>query len=288
MAADPRPESTSAQRLPAAAAVLRRSLLVWGLGHLALGDRRGWLLLLLQPLALGAVAGVSVLLLDTTRWIVVFPCLTLLIALWLGQAIHAHQRALALGAQSGGELQLAWAMPIVVAVLTAFWLFGGDHGSPAATLQEYVAAWHAGRSEEARALFVDPPAAAELAAAWQAQDDYVSQRVGQAALMYGPASGLDPESPLAGLRYIEVESAGSPDTAMVAVEIVRRQRVETALFGLIPTATQETVLVERAGVVRLRAVPTRWPAWLPGSQAPPHAWRIEAVDLPVRAQTVQP
>lgn len=269
------------RQLPSASTVLRRALVIWGLGHLSLGDRRGWLLLALQPLAIAGLAAIALLLMDSTRWIVVFPCLAVLLALWLGQAIHAHQRALRLGAAPGGELQIAWTLPVILAVVTGFWLLGGDRGSPAATLQEYVAAWHTGRVEQASLLFAEPPPPAVLAQAWQQQQDYLHRRVGEAAAMYGASSGIDPLNPFAGLRYVELEQDRSAQSVMVAVDIVRRQRVETLLFGLLPTATQETVLVERAGLIRLRAVDVAWPHWLPSGDPPPRVWRVEQVTFPV-------
>lgn len=227
--------------------------------------------------------GFSLLLLDSTRWIVVLPVLGALIVAWLGQAVHAHQRAVALGAAPGGELQIAWALPVILAVMTAFWLFGGDRGSPAAALQGYVSAWHAGRVDDARSLFVEPVEQSALAEAWRAQRAYVRLRVSEEAARHGPSSGLDPQDPFGGLRYVEQTDRRTPNSTLVAVDIVRRQRVETTLFGLIPTATQETVLVERAGLIRLRAVPAQWPAWLPAGQPPPLVWRIEEVSLPLPA-----
>jgi hypothetical protein len=243
--------------------VLRRALLVWGLGHVALGDRRGWLLLVLQPLSIAGVVVLAAALLDSTRWILVFPALALLIVVWLGQAIHAHQRAIAAGAAGGGELQITFALPVILVAMSAFWLFGGDYGSPAATLQAYVSAWHAERVGEASDLFVEPPTEANLLAMWLAHSSHVHQRVAETAAVHGPMSGLDPNDPFAGLRFVEVDEQTTADTTVVAIDIVRRQRVETTLFGLIPTATQETVLVERAGLVHLRALPASLPEWLP-------------------------
>lgn len=267
--------------VPPASAVLRRALIVWGLGHVSLGDRRGWLLAALQPLAIAGVVLLAAALIDSTRWILIFPALTLLIVIWLGQAIHAHQRAIAAGAAGGGELQITFALPVILVVVTAFWLFGGDYASPAATLQAYVSAWHADRAGEAAALFAEPPAEASLTAAWQAHSDHLGRRVAETAAVHGPMSGLDPDDPFGGLRFVEVSEQATADTTVVAIDIVRRQRVEATLFGLIPTATQETVLVERAGLVYLRAVPASLPAWLPAGRPPPRLWRIEQVVLPL-------
>lgn len=272
------------RRPPPAAAVLRRALVLWGLGHLALGDRRGWALLVLQPLAIASLVGLAVVLLDTTRWIALFPVLALIVVVWLAQAIHAHRLALERGAEDGGEMQAAWALPVILAVLTIFWLLGGDRSSPAATLHEYVAAWHASRFQSAAQLFVEPPSVVALAADWQRQDDYIRERVAHAAAVFGTASGLDPDDPFTGLRYVELPIGDTPDSAVVAVDVVRRQRVETSLFGLIPTATQETVLVERAGLIRLRAVPASLPSWLRLGQREPRTWKIEEVLLPLELE----
>jgi hypothetical protein len=266
-----------AQRGPGAAAVLRRALLAWGAGHLALGDRRGWLLLLLQPLALAATLGLAVLLLDSSHWIAVFPVLVLLIGTWIGQAMHAHRLALARGMAPGGETHLALVLPLVIVLLSGFWLVGGGRASPAATMQHYVSAWQAGRPEAAQHLFARPADADGLAEQWNAQRQHIETLVRDAAARYGVLSGLDPARPFNSLRFEAVAAPGA-DSAIVAVDVVRRRRVETNLFGLIPTATQETVLVEQLGTVRLGARPAPSPEWLPIG-APGVVWVIEQIRL---------
>jgi hypothetical protein len=134
---------------------------------------------------------------------------------------------------------------------------------------------------EATDLFVEAPTEAHLEATWRAHSNHIHQRVAETAAVHGPMSGLDPSDPFAGLRFVEVGEQTTADTTVVAIDIVRRQRVETTLFGLIPTATQETVLVERAGLVYLRALPASLPEWLPAGRPPPRVWRIEEVILPL-------
>jgi hypothetical protein len=102
--------------------------------------------------------------------------------------------------------------------------------------------------------------------------------VTDAAALYGPTSGIDPDQPFNSLRFTELPATSS-DSALVDVEIVRRQRVETVLLGFIPTATQETVVVEELGMVRLMSQPAPAPAWLPSFQTGARVWRIETVDL---------
>jgi hypothetical protein len=211
---------------------------------------------MLQPLAMIALFVVGIQLIDGTRWLVVFPPLAVLIVVWIGQAVHAHQRAIQLGAAPGGEVQVAVLMPLGVALLTLYWLVGGRHGSPSATLEEYVVAWMSNRPDAA-----------------------------QAAATYGPTSGLDPDSPFDNLRFGDPQTAAN-GTVAVTVDIVRHQRVETMVLGVIPTASQQTVLVEHAGLITLGLEPRTSPAWLPFGQLASSAWLIEGVLIP--AEPVAP
>lgn len=254
--------------------------MLWGLGHLGLGDRRGLILLVLQPIAIGALVVASLGLLDGTHWIFVLPAIALVLAIWLGQAVHAHQRAIGLGAAPGGELQIAWLLPLVVAAVTSFWLLGGHHGSVAATLRGYVDAWQSGRAPQAAQLFDQAVDAEDLRAAWSAQAGYLEEQISAAADQYGSASGLDPAAPFTGLRFSQLAGAEGADTAVVAVDIVRHQRIETTLFGIIPTASQVTLPVTRAGTIQLRAAPASGPDWLPGPLKAGKVWLIERVALP--------
>ena len=131
-------EQPAKRPAPSAAKVLRRALVGWGLGHVLLGYRRGWLLLIAQPIAIVAVGVLAAALLDGTRWLVVFPPLLALMVFWVGQAVDAHQRALRMGAKAGGEMGIVVLLPVALTVLTLFWLLGGRHGSASATLQQYI------------------------------------------------------------------------------------------------------------------------------------------------------
>lgn len=251
--------------------------MLWGLGHLAIGDRRGLLLAIAHPLAVAGTIALAALLIDGTRWMLVLPAILVLLVFWLGQALNAHRAAVALGAKPGGELQVAAFLPLVVAVVSAFWLLGGQDGSPQTTLRRYVDAWEDGRPDGASGLFAQPMAPADVASRWALDASYLSTRVDAAARQYGPTSGIDPALPFNSLRFTEVPSS-STETARVSVEIVRRQRVETVLLGFIPTATQQTVVVEQLGTVSLRSIAAEPPAWLP-VRTGGRVWRIESVDL---------
>src|SRR5829696_7152173 len=112
-----KPPFGASRPLPSGASVLRRGLFIWGLGHVSIGDRRGWLLMLIQPLVVLGLLIVGAQLIDGTRWVIVFPPLAATLAFWVAQAVHAYRRAVELGAQPGGELQPALFLPVAVGVL---------------------------------------------------------------------------------------------------------------------------------------------------------------------------
>ncbi|HEY7600044.1 MAG TPA: hypothetical protein VH741_08960 [Candidatus Limnocylindrales bacterium] len=262
--------------------MLRRALLLWGTGHLAQGDRRGWLLLALQPLAIAGVALLASLLIDTTRWLAVLLALVALVALWLGQAVHAYVGARRAGGAAGGELQVVVVLPLVVVVVGGFWMLAGEYGSPGATLQRYVSAWQSDSPQAAASLFSEQPDPALLASDWQAQHGYLVELVDAGFREYGAQSGLDPQAPFSSLRFEELAAERQSGRAVVAIDLVRRERFQTQVLGLIPTAAQRTVLVRRLGLVRLHVEPAPSPWWLPGGIVNPgRIWRIDEVAVSV-------
>ena len=269
---------TSSRSLPSGASVLRRGLLIWGLGHVSIGDRRGWVLMALQPLVIIALLMVAAQLIDGTRWVIVFPPLAAILAFWVAQAVHAYRRAVELGARPGGELQAAFFLPVAVGVLTVFWLIGGRHGSPTATLEAYAVAWLSNKPDAAEQLYVTPPTSESLAAGWAAQSDFLTGRVDVLARQYGPTSGLDPSEPYDNLRFGEPTPAGT-GRQTVEIDIVRSQRVEDTILGIVPTATQENVIVEPVGTITLALVDQPAFEWLPFGRLSSQAWRIEDVQI---------
>ena len=151
---------------------------------------------------------VGVQLIDGTRWLVVFAPLAAILAFWVAQAIHAHRRAVELGAAPGGEMQVAVFLPVAVGVLTVFWLIGGRHGSPAATLEAYAVALLTGKSDAAASLYVSPTTREAVEAGWATQSEYLTERVTALGQQYGPASGLDPAEPYDNVRFGEPTPAG--------------------------------------------------------------------------------
>lgn len=248
-----------------AAGVLRRSLLIWGWGHIALGDRRGWLLFLLQPVAIAGVLFAAWQLIDGTRWLAAFLPLVALLVFWVGQGVHAHRRALALGAAPGGDLQLAWFLPVVLTVVSAFWLVGGRHGSPASAVEAYMTAWRSDRPDVAAALYGAGTAdATEVTDLWTQEKARLASEIAQARATYGPESGLDPARPFNSLRVTQ----SAP--GYFIVELVRSESYETTILGFIPTAGQRTVVVATLLSIAVVEEPVR--GYLPSS-----VWRIDQV-----------
>jgi hypothetical protein len=63
-------------------------------------------------------------------------------------------------------------------------------------------------------------------------------------------------------------------------EIVRSRRVQTTLLGFIPTAGQETVVVEPDVTVWLSLEPRDVPAWLAFLPVDSYVWKIASIDEP--------
>jgi hypothetical protein len=222
--------------------------------------------LLLQPLALAGWAFAAWQLIDGTRWLAVFLPLVALLVFWVGQAVHAHRRALAVGAAPGGELQLAWFLPVVLALVSAFWLLGGRHGSPASAVEAYMTAWQSGRPDLALSLYAnDSQQQADIAGFWSNLRNTLVARVTQGRAEFGPTSGLDPQRPFSSLRVEQVD----PVTFNVA--IVRAESFRTTLLGFIPTAGQRTTEVEQ--LLQIRVVEIQVGGWLPSSR-----WQLDWVE----------
>lgn len=242
-----------------------------------LGDRRGWLLLIAQPIAIAVVAILAVVLIDGTRWLAVFPPLLVLMVFWVAQAVDAYQRAIKMGGEATGALAILVLLPVALTLLTLYWLLGGRHGSPTATLQEYVEAWVSNRPEAAAPLFATPRTAESVSAQWAAEAAILSQHIGAAYATYGDESGLDPDRPFDSLRFRDPVSAGDGRVSMT-VELVRNERVQSTVLGIIPTAGQQEVVVEHDMTVWLEQQSQAAPSWMPVDGLENYTWKISAID----------
>jgi hypothetical protein len=263
--------------VPSAASVLRRALLVWGLGHLALGDRRGWAFAVLELCALAALAVAAIAFLTTDRANLVFVALCAFMAVWGAQAIDAYVQAVARGGRRGGAVQLLALTPIGIALFTAFWVVGGVAGTPAATLQRYVQAWRDGVPEAGAPLFLQPPPADVLREAWAEQDRRIGEQLRRLAASLGPEGGIEPEEHFDDLAFEFAPAVRGPrrGDSVALIRIVHRVTVESTFFGLFPVASQQTEVLEDAGRVVLRPVTVSRALGLPAIE-----WRIAAVEVP--------
>lgn len=231
-------------------AVLRRSVAAWGLGHLALGDPRGWVLLMLE-IAWILVFGVSLALLATDRWLVAYSLLAGFIVAWVAQAVAAYRLA---RARSGNDNGAAWLLalaPGVIALLTGFWLISGAQASPASTFERYVGAWRHGDAGAAIGLFATPTNATALGARWTLESRLIADRI-NALADANPEFGLDTAKPEANLRFdLHDEDAVDTDPGegpvQFDVNVVRQVSLPTTFFGLVPASRTETRNVETVG-----------------------------------------
>ena len=254
-----------------------RSLLVWGWGQLASGDRRGWLGPPAQVASLALLALAAATLGNGEGVELVFLAGAAVLGAWAAVAIHAHRRAArrraALDLPSGesGAGDLLWLAPIAIGLATALWLAGGRAGDPGMVLDDYLADWRAGRAEAAIGRFVTPPGTvAAMTAAWEGQLAGLRNDLVRLAAEHGPDAGIDPDRPIDTVRWADGGPVDGGAGYLVVIEVVRRESVRGQLFGILPTTSQRLVTIARLGEVRLRLEPTA------GSG---DAWRIVRVEV---------
>lgn len=128
--------------------VLRRALLAWGLGHLALGRRgTGSVLLAAEVAGAAIVVFLTISLADTTAYLVPFLAGIGFLVAWAWQAVAAY-RAARLGAGAIGPTPprspaaaIGWLALPLLAWAAGFWLIAADQASPSAVLDRFVSDW---------------------------------------------------------------------------------------------------------------------------------------------------
>jgi len=244
---------------------------VWGLGHLALGERRGWALLLLEAAWVVALAASALAFLHTDLWLVVFGVLAAFLVAWAAQAVDAFRRARARAVDGSGAGSIFALVPVAVALVTAFWLTGGREATPGGTVEQYVHAWLASQPGVATRLFVTPPTEEALAATWRSDSERLRSRLGP------DAAGIDLDDTFDDLRFESVESTASAgDTVTIELLLVERARVPTTVFGVLPASVPETRVVAVVGRAILRRVPVG-PSLLVLPAA--GAWHLERMEV---------
>jgi hypothetical protein len=265
---------------------LRRSLVLWGWGQLATGDRRGIALAGLELAWLGAFAWAVPPLLDGALDTAVFVAVLSFVGVWGVVAVDAYRRAIRrraafdLPGPDGGATDLLWLAPVVIVGVTVLWSVGGTLARADATLARYLSDWRTGDTADASTIFVGTPNPDELSVAWSGQLARLRNEIVRLAAVGGNAAGLDPERPFESIRF--TDAARSQDAApeggvrRVRVAIVRREAVRGSFLGLFPTSSQVLVPVTDLGWIELQAR-TR-PAGRLGVPDSP-VWLVASMDL---------
>jgi len=128
--------------------VLRRALVAWGLGHLALGRHRvARGLLLAEAGFAGIVAWLTVGLADSSAYLIPFMAGIGFIVAWAWQAIDAYraahrlQSARAPAPERSPAAAMGWlSLPLLIWG-AGFWLIDAHSATPAAVLDEFVTDW---------------------------------------------------------------------------------------------------------------------------------------------------
>ena len=210
--------------------VLRRALVAWGFGHLALGEvRTGRTLLIAELAAALLVAWLTIGLADSTAYLVPFVAGVAFIVVWAWQAVDAYRRAQARQpARAPAPMRspaaaIGWLSLPLLLWGTGFWLIGAGAATPAAVLDRFVTRWSAD----------------DLDAAWP---DRVRTEAREAA----QALGTTPDR-FRDLRVRIVSDDGS--RAEAVAESIHFERRESRLFGFFPGS--ELVPVPDAEVLTL-------------------------------------
>lgn len=265
---------TAASRapFPPSGTVLRRALIAWGLGDLALGRRRaGVTWLVAELLAAAAVVYLVAGLWDTTAYLVPYLAGTAFLATWAAQAAVAYHRARsargAIGPTPVGSpaAAIAWLSVPLLVWGTGFWLVGGQSATPAAVLDQFETRWpalSAGGSIPAE-MAIDPSSVS--AAARQALATLALRCPGGSP---GTCTG-ELASRLRDVRMTVTDQSGETATAVAQV-VAFEQRPSKLLWFITGTdlvpVPQETVLT-----LTLRAIPAPLPG---GIDVGARRWQI--------------
>ena len=226
---------------PAPGRVLRRALIAWGWGHLAIGRvALGRALLVAEAVAVLLVAWLTAGLAASSAYLVPFLGGIAFIGVWGWQAVHAYRAAQAMQParpptpERSPATAIGWLSLPLLAWGTGFWLIGAHAATPAAALDRFVSAW------TADALRADAFQEDVLRAAEDAAD-----RLGT-----GPDRFRD-------VRFSIVDEAEGRATAVG--EAIHYERRATRLFGIFPGSELVPVGDERLLSLQLSAVPVELP-----------------------------
>lgn len=236
--------------------VLRLAMVAWGLGDMAMGRRYvGTTWLLAEAIGVALIAFATLLLADTTWYLVPFVGGMAFIGVWTWQAVAVYRRAQRLqGAipparSRSPAAAAAWLTIPLLAWGTGFWLFAAEAATPAAVLDRFVTAWPQAGSEPLDPSLADDPAA--LAGAASAAVDRLRLLCAGGALPDDCADA--PENLLHDIRF-RFEAVGEGDASAVA-ELVRFERRPSRFLGIFTASELVPVPIEPILRLQLSARP---------------------------------
>jgi hypothetical protein len=205
--------------------ILRRAILAWGLGHLALGRPAiGAALLVGEIVAVLLVAWLTAGLSESSAYLVPFLAGVAFLVAWAWQAIAAYRSAREAGPvaeempRRAPAAALGWLGVPLLVWGTGFWIDGARCATPAAVLDRFTTAW----------------TTSSLGEEW-------SRRVAQAADRAAGRLGGGEEK----FRDLRIRVADENDASATAVaELIHFERTETTILGIIP-ATELRPVVDR-------------------------------------------
>jgi hypothetical protein len=234
--------------------VLRLSIVAWGLGELAMGRRYvGMTWLLAEAIGVAMVVLSTLVLADTTWYLVPFLVGMGFIATWVAQAVAAYRHAQRQQGQAVPQTgrrspaaAAAWLTLPLLAWGTGFWLFAADAASPAAVIDRFVSTWTEQASGATDPSLAESPEA--LSAAASAAVGRLRQLCADGTL---PDDCADvTENLLRDIRFRIEDAEG--DSAVATAELVRYERRPTTFLGvfeaseLVPVPVEEILRLELA------------------------------------------
>ncbi|MGI8998279.1 MAG: hypothetical protein ACR2GO_01000 [Candidatus Limnocylindria bacterium] len=220
--------------------VLRRALIAWGFGHLAIGSRRtGYGLLAAEAVSILLVTWLTIGLADTSAYLVPFIAGVAFIVAWTWQAVHAYRSAHALQAtrpptpERSPAAAIGWlSLPLLIWG-TGFWLIGAHGATPAAVLDSFVTDWSAGELGPGYPSTV------------RAEASDAEDRLGS-----GPDRFRD-------IRVLVVRESGGRATA--AAEAIHYERRASRFLWIFPGSELVPVADQQVLTLELQAVPVELP-----------------------------
>ena len=230
--------------------VLRLALVAWGFGDLAMGRRaRGLALLVAELIGLALIVASTILLSDTTWYLVPFLVGMAFILAWAVQAVAAFLRAQRLqGAipppsSRSPAAAAAWLTVPLLFWGTGFWLFAAESASPDAVLNAFVTEWPEVATQPIDGSVATDPAQVSL------QADQALDTLRELCGSQGLTESCREEAAalLINVR-MRIETQTNDDVIAVA-EIVRFERQPRKFLGVFEAS--ELVPVPIAQILRL-------------------------------------